>query len=349
MKASDLIETAKCLLPAGLNMMLTGIPGVGKTAIVKKIAEQLGWDLLVFHPAISDAIDFKGMPMLVEREITAEDGTRRKVKEADFLPFNDLRQVLRADTETLVLFDDYAHAVKTVQGATMQLFHGGKLNGFEIPSCVHFMAATNRRQDKAGVDMIIEPVKGRFMIFQMDVDVDDWIRWALTEGGMPMTLVQFIRFRPNLLCDFKPTAEIVNSPTPRTVEFLGRTINAGLPEHLQPESFAGAVGEAFAAEYIGFLRLLGKIPNPVHVLQRPNTAPVPDMNDPEGPATLWALCGALIERVTDTSIDRLVHYAERLPDEFNLKLITDALVAKPELYQTRAIEGWASAHPELSN
>ena len=58
--------------------------------------------------------------------------------------------------------DDLGQAPMSVQAAAMQLILARRINGFKISDKVIFMAATNRREDKAGVTGILEPVKSRF-------------------------------------------------------------------------------------------------------------------------------------------------------------------------------------------
>ena len=90
----------------------------------------------------------------------------------------------------------------------MQLILARQVNGHKISDKVIFIAATNRRQDRAGVTGILEPVKSRFAtIIQLDVDADIWIEWAF-ENDMPAELIGFIHFRPSLLHKDETTSDI---------------------------------------------------------------------------------------------------------------------------------------------
>ena len=48
------------------NIMFTGPPGIGKTALIKLVAAQMKYELVIFHPCISDPTDFKGMPWVFQ-------------------------------------------------------------------------------------------------------------------------------------------------------------------------------------------------------------------------------------------------------------------------------------------
>ncbi len=329
MKPSQLKELLSKTIPAGLPVMIVGPPGVGKSDIVSQATSGTETELIVSHPVVDDPIDYKGLPGII-------DGN------AEFLPFGNLRKLVEAKKRTVCFLDDLGQAPPSVQAAAMQLILARRVNGHTVSPHVTFLAATNRKQDRAGVSGILEPVKSRFSaIIQLEPDMDDWIKWALS-NNVPTELIAFIRFRPNLLFDFTPTADMTNSPCPRTVANVGKLMQIGIPKDLEYETFTGAAGEGFAAEFVGFLKIFRNLPNPDGVLMNPDSAKVPD-----DPATMYALCGALAARVSKNNMDRLCKYADRIPCEFNVLLMQDAVHRTPELQETRSFMEWASKNKEI--
>jgi len=224
----------------------------------------------------------------------------------------------------------------------MQLLLARRINGHRVSDAVTFVAASNRRTDRAGVSGLLEPVKSRFAtILNLEVDLQDWTSWALAHD-MPTELVSFVRFRPNLLHDFRPTADLVNTPSPRTVANVGRLMRMGLPGELEYEVYSGAAGEGFAAEFCGFLKIFRNLPNPDLILLRPDQAAVPT-----DPATLYALAGALARRATENTIERLARYYQRMPAEFSVLAMRDSVQLCPAVVNSRAFIEWASAHAEV--
>ncbi|MDA8165458.1 MAG: ATP-binding protein, partial [Desulfobacteraceae bacterium] len=277
LKPSELKGLLLKTIPARLPVLIKGAPGLGKTDIVGQAAAALSARLQLKHPVVDDPIDYKGLGFKVEGR-----------DEARFLPFGDLKALIDADTPTVCFLDDLGQAPPAVQAAAMQLLLSRSINGHRVSERVCFVAATNRRTDRAGVSGILEPVKSRFAtIVELQPDLEDWVAWALSHD-MPTELIAFVRYRPNLLWDFAPTAEMTNSPCPRTVANAGRLLNIGLPPEVEYQAVSGAAGEGFAAELLGFLRIYRKLPHPDRVLQDPDRAPVPA----DDPATLYALCGA---------------------------------------------------------
>ncbi len=209
-----MINTLSNCFKNHMPVMLKGAPGVGKTDVIKQAAKKAGMKCIISHPVVSDPTDYKGLP-------TTVNGL------AEFLPYGDLRQLIEEDEPAVFFLDDLGQAPAVVQAACMQLLLGGQINGKAISKSVTFAAATNRREDRAGVTGILEPVKSRFYtILSLDVDKDDWVKWAM-EHNMPSSLIGFIHFRPGLLIPGTPSQDIVNSPCPRTFAHAGRLIDIG--------------------------------------------------------------------------------------------------------------------------
>ena len=246
MKASKLTEKLCVLAKARKPVLVKGAPGVGKSDLMALVATLIKYDLIVMHPVISNPTDFKGIGAVVKND----DGTF-----AEWLPFDDLRKLIEADKPTIVFFDDCGQAPTLVQAALMQLVLLRRIGQFKISDKVTFVAATNRKEDLAGVSGVIEPLKGRFRIYELDVDVKDWIVWAY-EHDMPHDLIAFIHFQNDMLFQHAPTRDIINSPNPRNVASVGENINLGLTDH---EDVTCSAGEAFAHHYLGFRRVWKEI------------------------------------------------------------------------------------------
>jgi hypothetical protein len=310
-------------------VLLVGQPGVGKSDIVAQTAEQEGMDLIISHPVVSDPTDYKGMPFVVQGR-------------AEFLPFGELRRIVEARQPTVFFLDDLGQASPSVQAAAMQLLLARRVGEHRVSDLVTFAAATNRRQDRAGVQGILEPVKSRFIsILHLDPDVDDWCAWAIG-NGMPAELVSFIRFRPDMLAAFIPTRDMVNSPSPRTVASVGHLMNAGIPEELVFEMLSGAAGSEFATEFLAYLRIFERIPDPDQILASPAEADIPTE-----PSILYALCGSLGTRANADNFARIVTFANRLAPEFSVLLVRECGLRNPEVMETQAFRDWAEAHREV--
>ena len=304
-------------------VMLVGPPGSGKTDMVHGVKIKKNADLIMSHPVVDDPTDYKGLPF-------ASSG------EANFLPFGNLRDAINAKKPTFYFMDDLGQAPAAVQAAAMQLILSRRINGHKVSDFVVFIAATNRKEDKAGVAGILEPVKSRYKsIVDVEIHTDDWITWALG-NNMPTELIAFIRYRENFLTDFKPTKDIKNNPCPRTIAAVGEWQNANIPNHLMHEVFKGAAGEAFATEYKSFLDVWKQLPNIDKIFMAPDTEKVPDKPD-----VLYATIGAIASRVNDINANNAFRYIKRLPEEVQVACVTDMLLREKNLTMTKGFQQWS--------
>ena len=322
MKPSQLTELLSSAIAERLPILITGAPGIGKTDLVGQAAKAAAAELIISHPAVADPTDTKGLPW-------ANAGD----KEATFLPFGELAQALRATKPTVWFLDDLGQATPAVQSSFMQLLLARRVNGHKLPDCVTFVAATNRRTDRAGVSGILEPVKSRFTsIVQLEADLDEWCQWALA-NDLPVELVAFIRFRPSLLSKFEASSDLTNSPLPRTWANAAKLLKLNLPAALEQQAIAGAVGEGAAAELMAFLRMFRDLPNIDAILLNADGELLPD-----SPAALYATATALAARATEANFGQVARYAERLMEEargeFAALLIRDAMRKCPKVKET---------------
>jgi len=322
MKPSELKALLTKTIPAGLPVLITGAPGIGKSDIVDQAAKAAGSDLILSHPAVSDPTDVKGLPWMVGDAAT-------------FIPFGELSQAIAATRSTVWFLDDLGQASPAVQASYMQLLLARRVNGHVLPDCVTFVAATNRRTDRAGVSGILEPVKSRFAsIVELVPDLNEWCTWAI-DKDLPAELIAFLRFQPDLLCKFQASADLTNSPIPRTWSHVARILGLDLPANVQTVAIAGAVGEGAAIELTAFLRLYAELPSIDQILIDPDAVTIPTR-----PATLYAIAGALAHRATDQNFDRIGRFCQRMVDanhgEFAVLTVRDALQRHATIANTRA-------------
>lgn len=329
MYAKQLGSLLTFMLENNLPVLIKGAPGIGKSDIVEQCSSKLGYELIISHPVVADPTDYKGLPFAVDGK-------------AMFLPFGDLERLLDAKKPVIYFLDDLGQATPAVQSAVMQLLLARQINGHKISPEVRFIAATNRRSDRANVSGILEPVKSRFAsIVELEVNVPDWVEWAW-KNSMPFELISFIQFRPELLSNFVPSRDIENSPSPRTVAFVGKMLNAGLPSAIQFEAISGAVGQAFAQEYIAFVKCYMQLPTVSEIVANPTGTRLPDSI-----SARYAITGALTNGLDKDNIAPILTYLKRLGNELTVATLKNAAIKKPEITSTQAFIQWASQNFDM--
>jgi len=308
-------------------VLLTGAPGGGKTDVITEAIHASGADLILSHPVVNDPTDYKGLPF------------QTNIDRADFLPYGDLYKLMHVTKKTVFFTDDIGQASISVQAALMQLFLSRQINGHRVPDHVVFMGATNRAQDLAGVVKFITPLKSRFYtILRFDIHVDDWVNWAILHD-MPAELIAFVKFKPGIFDERKPSKDIVNDVSPRTLFHVGEQQKVGLDDDEEAEVYAGAAGEAFAAEYMTFLQLYRQLPNPDDIIASPRKAEVPS-----DPALLYAITGGLARKMTSGNMGSVITYLDRVPPEYAVYCMTDATRRNIELTSNQEYAFWATKY-----
>ncbi|WP_133663514.1 MoxR family ATPase [Paraburkholderia sp. BL10I2N1] len=304
---------------------ILGKPGGGKTELGRKVGRDFafadggGFDKVIeFNASLRDPVDLLGTP-----NNTGECTVWVPPKE-----LYDLRQ-----GRNLLILEELSDASVPMQNGLCGLIHDRKLNELHLSRDTYIIATGNRTEDKSGANRITSKLANRTRRFDFDENIDDWCEWALN-AGIDIMLIQFLRFKPNLLSDFDPNR--FQNPTPRSWERVSL-----IPEDLDADLFygnvAGEVGEGAAAEFTAFRKVAANLPNIDNIIMNPATAPVPEGD----PAVMYALTGAIAQRTSKDNLDRINEYMDRLPVDFSVLFMSDVVKMKPEVKSTKAFVGWA--------
>lgn len=307
---------------------ILGAPGGGKSALARDITRSLGIspeDTVEFNASLREPTDVLGLP------ITNGDHSR-------WLPPEEFWQLRKGQGRKALILEELSDANTPMQNALCRVIYDRHAGQLELSDGLFIIATGNRTEDKSGANRIVSKLGNRTRKFDFIENLDDWCEWAL-EHGVRTDLIQFLRFRPGLLSDFKP--DRFANPTPRSWERVN-LIPDSLPRDLYFDNAAGEVGEGAAAEYTGFKRIYESLPNIDTVLLDPKKAEVPS-----DPAVRFAITGALAHRASGDNFDRVAMYLNRLPPEFGVMGVKDAIKLCPDIKKTRAFIDWATKNSEV--
>lgn len=305
-------------------VLIEGSPGGGKTSIPKQVAKSLGAGFKMVH-APHMLPEHYGIPVVN----AARTGVDFAVPMEKFpLEGSD------CPDRGLFVLDELPQSDKPEQKVLANLIQEREIHGKKLKPGWMIVATGNKASDRAGANRILSHLRSRVTTVEFEVDLNDWCTWAL-ENNVPVEVVAFLRFRPNLLMDFDAQREI--NPTPRNwVEGVGAALGK-VAHDVEFEVFKGDVGEGPAAEFVGFLRIFRKLPNPDAILMDPKGSDVPT-----DPATLYALAGSLAQRATRDNFERVITYAERMPGEMTVLTVLDSLKRDKQCANTPGYLKWAS-------
>lgn len=345
MRPSQVVASLKYLVDAKQPVMIHGSPGVGKSDVVRQVAKALDWPMIDLRLSQLDPVDLRGIPSVKDHDIAGQRVGMTSWNVPSFLP---------KDGNGILFLDEINSAAQATQAAAYQLILDRKLGDYTLPDGWAMVAAGNRTTDRAIVNQMSTALKNRFTHLNYEVNNEDWCDWAL-KNDVAIEVLGFIRFRPMLLNEFeqrndskeeaKRIARIKDAQafaTPRSWEFMSRVVKKQPSPDIEYELYSGIVGEGCAAEFMGYLKYYRNLPNLDALLMSPDKAAVPTE-----PAVLYALSTGLASKATKDNMDRVVKYALRMPPEFQVLLVKDAIVRDNQLTNTKAFNEWASKNSNI--
>jgi len=325
MKSSNIKAALTGLLSIKQPVFIWGPPGIGKSQVVRQTAACLNLKLVDIRAVLLDPVDLRGIPRI------SQDGRSHWCAPA-FLP---------TEGAGVLFLDELNAAPPLVQAACYQLVLDRKLGEYQLPDNWSVVAAGNREQDRAVSHRMPSALANRFIHIDFEVDTDQWLEWA-QQSGISRQVRAFIRFRPSLLHDFDPKRETRAFASPRSWEFVSRLLESNPDPEMIHELVEGAVGKGAAAEFTGFMTLWDQLPAPSDIISDPDGISVPD-----NPAVLFALSEMMGAAVTIDNISLVMSWARRLPPEFSVLLMREAVRKTPKIVETSAFSDWASMNAQI--
>ncbi|KXA90366.1 hypothetical protein AKJ61_00770 [candidate division MSBL1 archaeon SCGC-AAA259B11] len=278
------------------SVMLWGPPGIGKTAIVDQAAEELEIDVERLILSQHDEVDLMGLP----HETNGTVEWTRPV----FIP---------EEGQGVMHLDELTQARESVMAPAQQLVHERRVGPHELGDEWYIVASTNRLCDRAQTNPIAAQMANRFLNYEVETTLEDWKKWAYSNGINPVVIAFHEHHKGKLLFKFEPERmeAIRGFPTPRTWEYVSNLMEVG---QTSVKAIAGAVGEGAAREFDAFRRMREDLPDIDEILEGKDIVP-------EKPEILHMV----VSSVTSATIQELPEigharrafkYAMQLPSEF---------------------------------
>ena len=327
-KPTNLISEMKQNMRAGINTMIWGGPGIGKSEIPQQVADSLNMTLIDFRANLFDPVDVRGVPHIQAVKETGERFTRWAVPDVFPIP--------QRDGDTGILFiDELPTAPPATQNAFLQLLLTRKIGDYTLPEGWSVIAAGNRLTDAAAVYQMPSPVRNRLAHYELEANLDDWTAWAY-ENSISPEVIGFIQYRPGLLYDFN--ADEYAFPTPRSWSFVDKKLKFQ-PDDIDHDSLffgvSSLVGDGPAGEFIAYKEIADELPDIDKLIQNPGT-----YKKNENPAILYALSSALASRAKPELMKNIMTLNNKLPVEFQVILVKGCLAVDSNLKSNDALRKW---------
>jgi MoxR-like ATPase len=282
--------------------MLWGTRGVGKSSIVRQVAEHFDAPLVDLRLTTIEPVDIRGA-------IYADDSREQTVWfPPEFLPGED-------EPEGILFLDELTAADQRLQISAYSLILDRRVGKYRLPEGWLVVAAGNAAFHGAVSHDMGTALADRMFHFNVQTVIDAFLDHALANDFAP-EIMAYLKVRPDKLDDTH--SQLANDhlvgASPRGWEDISNVLKSKLSETGKRVFVQGRIGAANAAEFFGVLR---EIQAGADVLRLLDAEPG-DATAALLPATLDGLYGmiyALLAIATDEQrMSRALEIVDQLPD-----------------------------------
>lgn len=319
-------ELIKDVLTAGLVPYIKGSPGLGKSALIRAIAEEANLKVIDIRLSTAESVDMTGYPDL--------SGDRATYKAFDTFPLEG--DVIPAGYSGWIIFyDELPQAMPSVQKACMKILLDRMVNQTKLHPMCFQVCAGNLTTDNAGATNLLTALMSRLVHFQIKSDLEGWLEYADSKQ-FDHRLLSYIRYAPQQLNNFNPQKSDDTFACERTWEFLNNLLKVwnGSIDADKLAAIKGVIGEGAGGDFYVFSQVYAELPTFTEIAKDPEGAIIPNLPD-----RMFAVSGMVSGNVDVATFPTVIKYIKRLPSEFQVLTMKSAvkrnmaLMTSPEFMQ----------------
>jgi hypothetical protein len=204
-------------------VLLEGPTGIGKSEVVRRVAERLGIGTVVLDLSLLEPPDLVGLPVIADGRTTYA-----------------LPSALPASGAGILMLEELNRAERYIQQPALQLLTARRLHEYELPPDWVCFAAVNPETADYQVTPLDRALRARFLALQVRADRSTWLAWAQTHGVHP-AIVALAQQHERVLDDVPP----------RTWTYAGDVLAALTPADLaDPVLLRDALGGYLPAAWV---------------------------------------------------------------------------------------------------
>jgi hypothetical protein len=331
------VELEECLtedLKAGLTPMVSSSPGMGKSDIIRTIANTFKLKVIDFRVSQCEPVDMQGYPGVTNGRMTFHIPEYFPI-EGDTVP--------TGYDGWLLFLDEFNSGNKQTEAAAYKLILDREVYKYKLhPRCL-IAAAGNLTTDRAIVNTQSTATTSRLTHYRMRVDHNVWVDWA-NSHKIDHRIISLIKFKPELLHRFDTSTSELTFPCPRTWEFASKVINNKPKVDLITKTrLAGTIGEGAAVELATYSEIYQNLPTIEQILSNPKSG----WKVPKEPSEQYAVTTMLAHNCTNDNIEKIVIAINRLPVDFQVITFKDIYKRSPQLKGHSVIKQWVAKNSSI--
>jgi hypothetical protein len=282
--------------------MLWGTRGVGKSSIVRQVAEHFGVPLVDLRLTTIEPVDIRGA-------IYADEVLAKTVWfPPEFLPPAHI-------TDGILFLDELTAADQRLQISAYSLILDRRVGNYRLPDGWQIIAAGNASFHGAISHDMGTALADRMFHFNVQTVIDAFLLHAAASGFAPEVMA-YLKVRPDKLDD--TASQLANDyligASPRGWEDISNVLKSGISEGAKRLFVQGRIGAANAAEFFGVLREIRAGADVVRLLAahrgKETAALLPSSLD-----GLYGMIYGLLAVCTDAArLTRVLEIIEQFPD-----------------------------------
>lgn len=304
---------------AGLVPFVKSSPGMGKSSIMKNVADKLQLQMIDHRLSTSDPTDLNGLPGFVNGK-------------ARFHPFEELFPLdtspLPKDKQGWMLFLDEANsATKMVQAASYKLVLDRQVGQHDIHDCTAITMAGNHDSDGAIVNRLSTAMQSRIVHIRMRSDFKEWLEDVALPHDYDHRIMAYLNWKPGALNDFRSDHKNDTFCCQRTWEFMNRLVKDQEIKDSKVPLYVGTITPGVAVDFVQFTKVYESIPDINTIVNNPNGVPVP-----HDTATRWAVVSSLASKTNEKIFPALCTYINRFGIEAKILFYRSVIARNPKLH-----------------
>lgn len=304
-------------MQARLVPFIQGSPGIGKSNIVKQIADEYRLKMVDLRLSSMDPTDLQGLPMI-------QNG-KAQFNPYEMFPLED--SLIPEGYEGWLLFlDEFNSAPKAVQSAAYRVVLDREIGQHKLHSKCFVVAAGNKSTDNAIVNRLSTAMASRVIHLNMEVNFDNWRYDFAIPHGIDERIIAYLSMYPMKLMDFDPDKEDQTFCSPRTWEFTSKLLKVLNKKELSEDDIpllAGAITIEQASAFVQFCKVYKNIISIKDIIKNP------DIDPPSDAATLWAVIIHLVSAAKD--LKDIEKFLSKCPITFRIVFIRSIFKKAPNI------------------